>query len=254
MRNIIVFVLIFVAFIIIPSVLSQTPPYLTQQQNINFDLNKAVSDFVNSIVLPPPPAFQQLFISLGFPEEVAGSWLTIIFYGAAPVLIFGWILGNLIGETLGEFSNSMKDRPWVHFAIGILTMISLMVLGIVGPFILWLYLNASAMALYMVVFIFIAKMISKFTGLSTKYLGKKRENWLQSIIILLIFGATYLFGWAFSIYGWILSLGTYFITMFFIGYIMKHTKGSTKSTAKRIVKQVKVIRKFIISPANFNAS
>ena len=179
-----------------------------------------------------PPNIKQLLMAFGIPEQLAGNWLLIAFFVAFPIWFFTIILGSLIQDILGDFVSKFKEAGIAYFT-GLIIVIMLMMMGIIGGFMLWLYLSAASLAIYMAFFVFIGGLVNKFAENLTKYKNVKFEIF----ILLLVIGLAYFFGWLTTWYGWILTFGFYLVVLilggWFLGIRIK-TESITKETKETV--------------------
>jgi hypothetical protein len=251
--SLISFIFIFFAIFGITSAKSDSsqiipiPPLTYDSEKVN----EAFKSFISQFRWELPGTIKEFLIALGFPEELTQTWITFILYIVVPLILFTIIVHDLLFASLEKtLLQTFSNYPRMGWILSFFIVLSLVPLKVVGPFILWIYLNAAAFAVYGVAIVIVLIVITKIMGAISKNIGTTTRGRIGRLLFLISIAVLFFFpNW----YGVWLSIGIYVvlligtsILMGFFGYFSR--KKAEKEELKKM-KQIKDIKKHNIEMA-----
>jgi hypothetical protein len=184
-----------------------------------------------------PEGIQAVLVALGFPPELTTTWINFILYILFPLILFTIIVHDILFTGIETLLPTFSQYPRMGWILAFFMVLALVPLKIVGPLLLWIYLNAASFALYGAAMVLVLMVITKIMGGISRWIGSTAQGKLGRFLFLIAILVVFFFpGW----YGVWLSIGIYIVlligtalVMGILGYF------SPKTAAKKEEKEIK---------------
>ena len=184
-----------------------------------------------------PEGIQAVLVALGFPPELTTTWINFILYILFPLILFTIIVHDILFTGIETLLPTFSQYPRMGWILAFFMVLALVPLKIVGPLLLWIYLNAASFALYGAAMVFVLMVITKIMGGISRWIGSTAQGKLGRFLFLIAILVVFFFpDW----YGVWLSIGIYVVLLIGTALIMGiFGYFSPKKAAKKEEKEIK---------------
>jgi hypothetical protein len=184
-----------------------------------------------------PEGIQAVLVALGFPPELTTTWINFILYILFPLILFTIIVHDILFTGIETLLPTFSQYPRMGWILAFFMVLALVPLKIVGPLLLWIYLNAASFALYGAAMVLVLMVITKIMGGISRWIGSTAQGKLGRFLFLIAILVVFIFP---GLYGVWLSIGIYIVLLIgtallmgILGYF------SPKAAAKKEEKEIK---------------
>jgi hypothetical protein len=191
-----------------------------------------------------PEGIQAVLVALGFPPELTTTWINFILYILFPLILFTIIVHDILFTGIETLLPTFSQYPRMGWILAFFMVLALVPLKIVGPLLLWIYLNAASFALYGAAMVLVLMVITKIMGGISRWIGSTAQGKLGRFLFLIAILVVFIFP---GLYGVWLSIGIYIVLLIgtallmgILGYFSP--KAAAKKEEKEIKEEVKSVQ------------
>jgi hypothetical protein len=205
------------------------------------ELPEGLKNFFGQLQFHPsmnvPEGIQAVLVALGFPPELTTTWVNFILYILFPLILFTIIVHDILFTGIETLLPTFSQYPRMGWILAFFMVLALVPLKIVGPLLLWIYLNAASFALYGAAMVLILMVITKImSGISHQIGSTARGKWGRFLFLIAILGVFFFPSW----YGFWLSIGIYIVLLIGTALLMGiFGYFSPEAVAKKEEKEIK---------------
>jgi hypothetical protein len=220
--------------------LTTTPVTISSGKNLA-ELPEWLKIFFGQLQFHPsmnvPEGIQAVLVALGFPPELTTTWINFILYILFPLILFTIIVHDILFTGIETLLPTFSQYPRMGWILAFFMVLALVPLKIVGPLLLWIYLNAASFALYGAAMVLVLMVITKIMSGISHWIGSTTKGKLGRFLFLIAILVVFFFpGW----YGVWLSIGIYIVLLIGTALVMGILgRFSPKVAAKKEVKEIK---------------